>query len=380
MKIKIALTGLLISVIFNTYIYSQKTTTTEPQIQNPYLSNTQMNSNFKINADAPDILNSFNQQNVQNTQLKTVIIDKAVNKDKYIVGPNDVFTLGIYGFLNQQLPVTVNVEGSVVIPTVGEVKVDGLTLSEAKNKVISAVKKRYYSSEISFVLSTPKTFLITVSSIIQRKIEVNSMNRVSDIMNYVYYYTTNVTRAQYTFNNKTEFFQPAVSLRNIEIYHKDGSMSKVDLYNYFITNKDEYNPYLIEGDFVKIPLGQLDKNYVTISGAVQLPGVYEYNTLDVLESVIGLSRGFDATAQQDSIILFRTNPETKKFESHYLKYDDDKSFKVNNYDRIFVKYRGDVIQNYSITVLGEVNMPGIYPISQKNTRLKAFSRKRDLSS
>ena len=370
MKNKLSLCIVFFSLVF-THVFSQNNTnTTTQQPPNPYMSNTQSNANFKINSDAGDILSSMNQQQMTGNQFKPVIVDKAVNENIYIVGPNDVFSLGIYGFLNQQIPITVNVEGSVLIPTIGEIKVDGLTLKDAKDKVVSAVKKRYYSSDVSFTLVTPKMFLVTVSSIIQKQIEVNSTNRVSDIITYVYYDTVNVQRAMYQFSNSSEFFKPTISMRNIEVVHKDGIISDVDLYKYFYTNDDKYNPYLKEGDFIKVPLGLLYKNYITINGAVQLPGVYEYNKSDDLETLIGLARGFDFDAYKDSIVIYRTNPATGKFESIFLTYENDKYFKIKEYDRIFVKYKADYVKNYSVSVLGEVNIPGVYPIAQKNTRLK----------
>lgn len=369
--------SLSLLILFLTFssIFSQNTSNTNTntninnttqQFQNPNVSN----QNFKINSDAGDLLTSINQQQLTGNPFKSVIVDKAVNEKYYIVGPNDIFSLGIYGFLNQQIPITVNVEGSVLIPTIGEINVDGLTLKDAKSKVISAVKKRYYSSDVSFTLVTPKTFLVTVSSIILKQIEVNSTNRVSDLITYVYYDTVNVQRAMYQFSNSSEFFKPTISMRNIEVVHKDGSISDVDLYKYFYTNDDKYNPYLKEGDFVKVPLGLLYKNYITINGAVQLPGVYEYNKADDLETLIGLARGFDFDAYKDSIVIYRTNTATDKFESIYLVYDNDKNFKINEYDRVFVKYKADYVKNYSVSVLGEVNIPGVYPIAQKNTRLK----------
>ncbi len=372
MKNKLLLSILILSLTFSS-IFSQNNTNTNTstqQPQNPYMSNTQPNSNLKINSDAGDILGSINQQQMIGNQFKSVVVDKAVDENYYKVGPNDIFSLGIYGFLNQQIPITVNVEGSVLIPTIGEINVDGLTLKDAKSKVISAVKKRYYSSEVSFTLVTPKTFLVTVSSIIQKKIEVNSTNRVSDLITYVYYDTVNVQRAMYQFSNSSEFFKPTISMRNIEVVHKDGSISDVDLYKYFYTNDDIFNPYLKEGDFVKVPLGLLYKNYISINGAVQLPGVYEYNKSDDLETLIGVARGFDFDAYKDSIVIYRTNTATGKFESIYLIYDNDKNFKINEYDRVFVKYKADYVKNYSVSVLGEVNIPGVYPIAQKNTRLK----------
>lgn len=357
----------LIIVLSYTSVYSQKN---DQQLNSSNLnnnSNMQLNPNVKVNADSPDLLNQFNNQSTQN---RTFAVDKAVNPDKYIVGPNDLFSLGLYGYINQLIPVAVNVEGSVIIPTVGEIKVNGLTLKDVKNKVIAAVKKRYYSSDVSFTLSTPKTFIINVSSLVQKKMEVTSINRPSDVINAIYYDTTNISKSLYGKNNLKDFFKPELSFRNIEIVHKDGSVTDVDLYRYFLTNDDNYNPYFMEGDLLKIPAGQLDKNYVTIFGAAQLSGVYEYNKNDNLETVIGLGRGFDQNAEPDSIIVYRMDYNTNKFEVHELSYDKDKKFKINVFDRVFIKFKTNYLKNLSVTILGEVLRPGIYPITFKNTTLK----------
>ncbi|MCE1165655.1 MAG: SLBB domain-containing protein [Bacteroidetes bacterium] len=350
-----------------TRVYSQKEQTTGQNTN--ILSNTTGNQNMKINADATDILSQLSVQN-QSMQQKTFPVDKAINPDLYFVGPNDVFNLGIYGFLNQTVSLTVNLEGSLVIPSVGEVKVNGLSLTEAKEKVIKAVKKRYYSSEISLTLSMPRFFLISVSSLIQKKIEVTPLTRTSDIFSLIFFDTLNIQRIKYDKMNPKGEFSPDISLRNIQIIRKNGTAVNVDLYRYFNTNNDEFNPYFQEGDLLKIPFGQLIKNYISVDGAVQLPGVYEYNPNDNLESAISLGRGFDKDAEIDSVTVFRVDPITKRYNIFTLDFNNDKNFRIENFDRVLVKFKSQDIKNYSVIILGEVNRPGIYPISQKNTTLK----------
>ena len=51
--------------------------------------------------------------------------------------------------------------------------------------------------------------------------------------------------------------------------------------------------FFLEGDLLKIPYIQLDKNFITIGGAVQLAGSYEHAKGDDLETAIGIARGFD---------------------------------------------------------------------------------------
>lgn len=325
-------------------------------------------SSSSINADAPDIFNQLESQNTFGT--KSVPIEGAIDDKRYIIGPNDLFTLGLYGYINQQVPVVVSPEGSIVIPTVGEVKVSGMTLFDAKEKVIAAVKKRYYSSDVSFTLNTPRTFLIKVSGLTQGTFEVSPVTRVSEILKLLIFDTLNTSRVFYEKTNEREFFNTQISLRNIELSRKDGTVKHVDIYKYFISNSDEYNPFFLEGDLLKIPYIRLDNNFITISGAVQLAGSYEHVEGDDLETVIGIARGFDVDAEPDSIQLYRPYGNTDGYDIKNLSYEDNKHFRIEKYDRLFVKYKINYQKNLTVLVMGEVLRPGYYPISFKNTRLK----------
>lgn len=321
----------------------------------------------KINADAPQLFGSISDANVHS---KTTPVEGVIKANEYIVGPNDLFTLGLYGFVNQQVPLYVSLEGSVVIPTVGEIPVANMTLGEAKEKVIKAVKKRYYSSDVSFTLTQPRTFLVKVNGLSQGIYEVSPIMRVSDLVSQVFYDTTNVTNVFNKNFNTGEYFKTQSSMRNILLTRKNGTVVKVDLYKYFITGENKFNPNFLEGDLLKIPMNQLDKNFITINGAVQLAGGYEYSPGDNLETAIGLARGFDTYAEQDSIIIYRPYINNKGFDVIKLAYSKDKDYPIENFDRIFVKYNTDFRKKVTVLVLGEVPRPGYYPISFKSTTLK----------
>ena len=363
MKLKIAF--VLALMLCYTYSYSQKDNPLDKLSGKS--TSTSTSSPTKINADAPQLFGSISDGNVHS---KTTPVEGVIKPSEYIVGPNDLFTLGLYGFINQQVPLYVSLEGSVVIPTVGEIAVANLTLAEAKEKVIRAVKKRYYSSDVSFTLSQPRTFLIKVNGLSQGIYEVSPVMRVSDLIGRVFYDTTNVTNVYNQRFNQAEFFQTQTSMRNILLTRKDGSIVKVDLYKYFITGDNKVNPQFLEGDLLKIPMNQLDKNFITINGAVQLAGGYEYSPGDELETAIGLARGFDTYAEQDSIILYRPFINNKGFDVITLSYSKDRNYKIKNFDRIFVKYNTDFRKKVTALVLGEVQRPGYYPISFKSTTVK----------
>lgn len=321
----------------------------------------------RINADAGDILNQISPSTMAE---RTMAIEGAVDADRYMVGPNDLFTLGIYGYITQQIPVVVSPEGTVVIPTIGEVDINELSLAEAKRKVISAVKRRYYSSNVTFTLATPRTFLIKVSGLTQGSFEVSPVTRVSEILKVLLVDSLNTSKVFYEKTNEREFFNTQISLRNIELIRKNGTVKNVDIYKYFLTNQDEHNPFFLEGDLLKIPYLRLENNFINVGGAVQLGGSYEHVEGDDLETVIGIARGFDVNAEPDSILLFRTYENTSRFEQIHLQWEKDKAYKIEKFDRLFVKYKLNFQKNINVLVLGEVVRPGYYPISFKTTKLK----------
>jgi polysaccharide biosynthesis/export protein len=336
---------------------SDKSTTSQNQLQT---------NKFSVNADINQLLSSINETGA-GTYTTGFPVEGVVDAEKYIVGQGDLFSLGLYGYLNQVLPLTVSIEGTIIIPTVGEVDINGYTLKKAKEKVITAVKKRYYSSDVSFTLVQPRVFLIQVNGLSQGTYNVTSLTRPSQVISLIILDTTNIQKRQYSSDIS---FPNQFSFRNIELKRKDGSIIKIDIYKYFMTKDDKYNPTLKEGDLLKIPSTNIKANSISVNGAVQLPGLYEYNTDDDLETVIGLGRGFDANAELDSIILYRPFGQSKGFETYNLSYERDKNFKVNVFDRVFVKYKTENKKMISVKVLGEIMRPGLYPITFKNTRLR----------
>lgn len=340
--------------------------------QNQSVFNLQGNQANRINSDFSDILN-LNQSQQTGIYNQTVPIEGAVDLNKYIIGPNDVFQLGIFGYMNQQIPLVVNPEGSVIIPTVGEVHVNGLTLAEAKSNVIEKVKKRY-KAEVSFNLITPRTFIVNISGLVQGKYQATSLTRTSEMLKYVVTDTMNISRRYFEnmVKDRVEYnlLRTDISLRNIELIRKDGTVYKVDMYKYFMTNDEKYNPFLLEGDLIKIPNILLEKHYVSISGAVQLGGAYEFAEGDDLETLVGLGRGLDLYAEPDSIILYRQNENKSGYEIFHLSLREDKDFKIKVYDRAFVKYKSDYQKMATVLILGEINLPGYYPITYKTTKVR----------
>jgi polysaccharide biosynthesis/export protein len=318
-----------------------------------------------VNSSGIDnLLGQIGPMSSTSTMFNDQLLEGAVDINKYIVGPNDIFSLGVWGILNQPLPLSVSPEGSLIIPSVGEVQVSGLTLAEAKQRVSDKLKKRYIAADISLTLVSPRRFSVTVTGVGQGIYPVSAVSRVSYVVWNIFSDSTSLLRSGTTLSERSLF-----SVRNISLKHKNGQIEKVDLYKYFATQDSKYNPFLVEGDVISIPKYDWDGRFISIMGAVQFPGIFEYIEGDDLETAIQLVRGVTSVGLLDSIMIVRMDKSAQKLERIYVKFDADKNMKLKPDDRVVVSAYAEERRDFKALVVGEVVRSGWYPISKSSTKL-----------
>src|SRR5205085_6796397 len=65
-----------------------------------------------------DILKQIEPSSTSSTIFNDQLLEGAVDVNKYTAGPSDIFSLGIWGIVNQPIPLAVSPEGSLIIPSV----------------------------------------------------------------------------------------------------------------------------------------------------------------------------------------------------------------------------------------------------------------------
>ena len=323
----------------------------------------------KIDLQNFDILKQIEPNSTSSTIFNDQLLEGPIDQDNYIVGPNDIFSLGIWGVVNEPIPLNVSVEGSLIIPSVGEVNISGLTLKQAKEKTIAAVKKRFISAVVTLTLISPRRFLLTVTGIGQGTYPASAVMRASTLIAFVF--TDSLSLAK---SNVVPAERGAFSVRNIQIKRKTGEIVRVDLYKYFATQDDKYNPYLREGDVINLPKYQWEAKFIAIQGAVQFPGVFEYIEGDDLETAYQLVRGLTTVANLDSVIIARMDPTATKMEKIIVSYEDHKNMQLEPNDRVMFMAIPEIRRDFRVYVLGEVISPGFYPITLNKTKLSDVIR------
>lgn len=352
----------LFLIFFELSVYSQiptktdKSTTTTPS----------QNFNFQspnIDVSNMDILKQI-EPTAGTTMFNDQIMEGPVNANTYIVGPNDIFSLGVWGVLNQAIPISVTPEGSLIIPSVGEINVAGLTLADTKEKVISKVRSRYISGEITLTLVSPRRFIVTVTGVGQGKYPMSSIMRASGLMLYIMSDSLSLMKSGTSPAERSRF-----SVRNITLLRKNGQQFRIDLHKYYATRDEKYNPFLMEGDVINIPKYDIDAVFLSVDGAVQFPGVFEYVEGDDLETAIQLVRGATTAANLDSIMISRLDASANKMTNFYVSYEENKHMPLQINDRVYVMSSTELRRDFKVFVWGEALRPGPYPITENSTRL-----------
>src|SRR5438128_1516514 len=211
------------------------------------------------------------------TAVPTLPLEEPLDPDKYICGRGDIFELNFWGRQNFKLRVTVDMEGRTFISKVGYVDIVGKTLRQARAIVQRAVLRFFPGLNFDVSLVEPRTFLVHV---------------VENIPHPGLYTARPVERASVVIARAGGIVGNA-SKRRISIRHRDGSTAIVDLLLYNLTGDTKYNPYVSDGDLIRVPFEDVSVN---VDGAVRRPGRYELVHGKDLTELIQLAGGLASTS------------------------------------------------------------------------------------
>ena len=323
-------------------------------------------------------------------------IEHPVNAQEYIVGPGDVFDIIIAEQSEEEQQIMVSPEGTLVLPSTGPIKVAGLILYKAKEKIKTQLSNSYLSDGLYISLVQLRTFRVTVSGAVHVPglITVNGMDRVSDAI----YYAGGLVEPLQTLSEeekqrqqmraaqrpqhqkeKAEYAEPktrAASQRNIIVKRRSGDILRADMLKYELCGDLEANPYLVDGDVIVVPSRQEKIGQLIISGAVRTPDTLEFAPGDRIGDLVDMAHGFtsDADSSHMELVRFKDNTRSQKIEydidwSDSAQVDKVMRTRLEPDDRLFVRRIPDYHIKRTVEIKGEVTYPGEYAITNNPTRL-----------
>ena len=271
----------------------------------------------------------------------------------YRLGPGDELTLLVTGDVEVAYELQVTREGYIVIPDVGQVIVNGLTLAEAKNRLNERLARVYSginagSAQADVTVGRLRSKLVYVVG----EAEVPGAHTLSG--------SATVFSALYKAGG------PALngSFRRIEVRRNNRVIRQVDVYAYLLHGDKSGDVTLEQGDVVFIPLVGPQ---VTVEGEVRRPAIFELKEGERLEDVLRFAGGAAADAAIERIQIDRILPVTERRPGRERVLVDveltslarGEVVPMQDGDRIKVLKISETRRN-RVEVSGDVQRPGEY--------------------
>jgi len=327
----------------------------------------------------------------------------AVDETQYLLGPNDILSIEIEGLFNLFAQnIVVNAQGDIVIPQLGTVNVNSLTIKEAKEAVQKKISSRYNETQLGiFSLVKAKNVVVTINGNIseQRSLALPGMTRLHNVINRVISpsvdkdsetglsqnqnplldfssYVTSSRRLQnqipaselagYTQSDASLYQQLSTyALRSISVKNKLGEIRYFDLLSYINAGKSSQSPVLNSGDHITLKKLGPDAPHTSISGEVSRPGVFEYLNTDSFDQLLALSGGLTSQADSSSVQVFENGNWQTTTINELLSRS---SFAPNTH--IIVGKNNNLDRMGTVWVSGEVSQAGNYPLVPGQTTVK----------
>lgn len=212
----------------------------------------------------------------------------------YRIGPGDQLVLVLTGDVEQSYTLDVTREGYVVIPQVGQLWVNSLTMAE-----LESVLYRKLGSVYSGVRRGPgATTKFYVSPARLRSLQIFVVGEALQPGSYRVSSAGTALTAMYAARGPSD----NGSMRAVEIRRGSSRVDVLDVYDYILKGNAEHDVRLQNGDRVFIPT---HGPRVRIVGEINRPATYEMKTGETLADAIRFAGGFTANASRRRVQIER---------------------------------------------------------------------------
>lgn len=219
----------------------------------------------------------------------------ATVKDDYILGPGDKLEAHLIvgdNALVLDYVFVINPQGKIYFPAVAEIKLQGLTLKQAKEKIRREVKKKYRQKfTLSLMVVSPKTInvYVTGQSVSTGLKSLPDGARIADLLKAVGFARSGSDLTEYVYLKR-------------QTGKKEFKDYKLELYDVFLGVDNASNILLRNGDIISVPA---IRSYVYIYGDVSRSGTFGYVPGQRLSDYINIAGGPSARANLSGVTVTR---------------------------------------------------------------------------
>ena len=276
----------------------------------------------------------------------------------YVLGPGDEVIIDIWGTNQATIRRTISQDGTINIPDVGMVNLNGMTIKQA-----DAYMKRKLGQIYSVYGDNAKSEIkLTLGNI--RTIQVNMMGEVANPGTYYLSSLSNIYHALHRAGGVSRLG----SLREIQLIRKGKVIATIDIYDFIREGKMD-DTILEEGDIINVPTYDI---IVDIAGNVKRPMSYELKKGETIADLIDYAAGFSGDAYTKNIRMIRRNGS--EYQIFTVNEPDYADFELVEGDALTVGAMLDRFEN-RIEIKGAVYRPGTYELGDEIATVKELIEK-----
>ena len=285
--------------------------------------------------DLEQKLKEMEKKETEIEQLSQYVpLEGPVDEQNYIIGPGDIFVVGIAGAVEERIMVPVGADGQLVIPQVSAVDVGGLPLADARQKVLDKLSEIFREDELSVSLVGARIFNVQVTG----KVAAPGDHKVT------------AAHRLYSAVELAGGKLPVGDLSRVKLYRDEDTL-EYDLSLFLSEGDINENPFLLDGDIIVVPGVDLSEPLVYVSGAGRVDGLVN---IDPSEDFQRLMERIGADRDMVNIAEIGLVREGEKYNVDLLASEGPVS--VQPGDSIFFTTLVD-----SVYVGGRVNRGGSQP-------------------
>ena len=279
--------------------------------------------------------------------------------EDYQLGPGDELLINLYGASEISYTVQLSREGTIKVDRLAPVYLSGLSIAEAKRRLVSRFSEIYTGLTASN--NDPSKVALELSLQSARSVVVNITGQVVNPGTYTLSAFTSVINALYAAGGPNQ----VGSYRAVRLLRAGRVKKEIDLYDFFAGGKLT-TISLQDQDVLQVPAFEAQ---VELKGAFKTPGYYELQKEETLADVLEYSGGFLSDGYKERVFVSRIMDY--KRQSVTLATSEGAMHLLKDGDVIEANLVQDVVEN-AVQLEGGVYIPGIYSLTSVKTVKEAI--------
>ncbi len=307
-----------------------------------------LENRFDSQDDSSYSLDRFGESFFTSIQSSFMPVNVPNISSDYLVDVGDGFNLLLTGKLADELELTVQRDGSILIPELGKIYIAGKSLKDAEDLVRSFISSKTVGVD---------SYLTLVE---MRDVQVLMIGGVEAVGIFTLPGGSNFLSAL----NAAGGISDAGSFRRIE-HKRDGEILHVyDLYDIFVDADFEFSTTLRSGDIIFVQPKAFE---VPVTGGVAYPAIFEIIDGETVNDVINFAGGFsEGHSGFDYVEIKRHNLESQNEGT--IKLVNLMTVNLKPRDSVRVpSYKTEILGINRIEITGFVNRPGVYYLNERET-------------